>query len=142
MDFINSPLAVLLILGIVAVAAVAFEPAKFVGAWRELDKLYGTERRPTSVTFRAENIEVGSLNSSRIDAALDDDGFWIIYADGPEPKKAPDCVLIPWDCVRFRQEKGDRQNFQLRGKKPIELMVSSELGTALQRRSQRFEVQD
>lgn len=141
MDFINSPLAVLLILGVVAVAAVAFEPAKFVGAWRELDKLYGTERRPPSLAFRGESIAVGSLNYSRVDAGLDDDGFWIVYA-GPDPKKAPDCVLIPWDCVRFRQEKGDRQNFQLRGKKPIELMVSSELGTALQRRSQRFEVQD
>ena len=35
-----------------------------------------------------------------------------------------------------------KQNFQLRGKKPIEMWVSTELGNAMQRRSMRFAVED
>jgi hypothetical protein len=138
MEFISSPLGVLLILGIVAVAAVAFEPAKFVGDWRELGKRYATDRRPSTVAFPGEKIEVGSSvalpNVTQVDAAIDDDGFWLVY-DGPSPGKAPDCIFLPWDCVRYRRDKNGRQNFQLRGRKPIELWVSPELGAAMQRRS-------
>lgn len=141
MDFITSPLFVLLLLGAVAVAAFSFEPSQFTGVWREIAKRYRSEQRPRSVSFHGESIEVGVGNFTHIDAALDDDGFWMIFL-GPNPEQSPDCLLIPWDCVRFRQDKGDRQNFQIKGKDPIELMVSAELGTALQRRSDRFEIED
>jgi hypothetical protein len=141
MDFIASPLGVLVILAIVTIAAVSFEPAQFVGAWRELSKLYGTDKRPRSIAFPGESMEVGSFNFTRIDAALDDDGFWLVYT-GPNPKKAPECVFLPWDCVRYRQDQYGKQNFQLRGKKPIEMWVSTELGGAMQRRSLRYAVED
>ncbi len=141
MDFITSPLFVLLFLAAVAIAAFSFEPSKFVGSWREIGALYGSERLPKSLTFREEGIELDHDNFTQVDAALDDKGFWMVY-QGAILGKAPNCVLIPWDCVRFRQDKGDKQNFQIRGKKPIELVVSAELGTAMQRRSDRFAVED
>ncbi len=137
MDFINSPLAVLVILGIVAVAAVVYEPAEFVGAWRALAKLYATDRRPLSAAFPGESVALGVHNYTHIDAALDDEGLWMMY-DGPDPKKAPAGVLIPWDCIRFVAEDRGRHRFQIRAKKdPIEFRVSPEFGTALQRRSLR-----
>ncbi len=141
MDFITSPLFVLLILAAVTVAAFSFEPLKFSGSWREIGALYESDRLPTSPTFRNESIELNNDNFAHIDAALDDEGFWMVFP-GAGADKAPNCVLIPWDCVRFRQDKVERQNFQIRGKQPIELVVSAELGTAMQRRSERFEVED
>ena len=141
MDFITSPLFVLLLLAAVVIAAFSFEPSKFVGSWREIGALYESERQPTSLTFRNESIELDHDNFTHIDAALDDDGFWMVF-QGTTLGKAPNCVLIPWDCVRFRQDKGDQQNFQIRAKKPIELVVSAELGTAMQRRSDRFEIEE
>lgn len=141
MDFIHSPLFVILLLGAITTAAVVFEPARSVGAWREVAERYATDLRPRTIAFSGESVEIGVHNFARISAGLDDDGFWIIY-EGPTPRKAPDCVLIPWDCIRFRQDKQGKQNFQIRGKKPIELMVSVELGDAMQRRSDRYEVED
>ncbi len=137
MDFLASPLGVAVILGIVAIAAFTFEPARYVGAWRELAKRYETLRRPPSVTFLEEAVCLGVQELVHIDAALDDEGFWMMYS-GPAPEKAPGCVLVPWDCIRFKQVKGSRHNFQIRLKKPVEFYVSPELGTALQRRSQNM----
>lgn len=141
MDFLASPLGVFVILAVVTIAVFNFEPAQLVGAWRELNKLYSTEQRPSSISFPGESVELGTANFTSVDAALDDDGFWLVYA-GPDSGKAPICVFLPWDCVRYRQDKHGKQNFQLRGKNPIEFWVSSELGDAMQRRSLRFAVED
>ena len=135
MDFLASPIGVLLILGIVAIAAIVYEPARYVGAWREVAQRYETDRRPSSIAFSGEEVALGVYEFSHIDAALDDEGFWMLYS-GPDPKKAPACVLVPWDCIRFKEEKDSRHNFQIRLKRPLEFYVSPELGTALQRRSQ------
>ena len=137
MNFLASPLGVLTILAIVAIAAITFQPARYVGIWREVARYYETERRPSSTQFRDEEISLGSYEFARIDAQLDDEGFWIVY-NGPDPKKAPPCVLIPWDCIRFKQETESRHNFQVRLKHPQELLVSPELGAALKRRSLRM----
>ena len=134
MDFLASPLGVFVILAVVTIAVVFFDPAKFAGAWRELMQRYATDQRPSSVTFPNEVIELGNVKAMPIDVALDDDGLWLIYLT--------QCVFLPWDCVRYRQEKDGRQNFQLRGKDPIELWVSRGLGTAMQRRSMRFAIED
>tara|TARA_R110002096_G_scaffold64920_3_gene158052 strand:- start:40611 stop:41045 length:435 start_codon:yes stop_codon:yes gene_type:complete len=141
MDFITSPLFVFLLLGAVATAAVMFEPARYSGPWRELAALYQTAQRPANINFKAEHIELGVAKLAVVDAAIDDNGFWLL-ATGPESRNVPDCLLVPWDCVRYRRDKQDRQHFQLRGKDPIDLLVSHELGNALQRRSQRYEVED
>ncbi|MDE0789097.1 MAG: hypothetical protein OSA87_00080 [Woeseiaceae bacterium] len=141
MNFLASPIGVIAILAIVAIAAVMYQPAKYVGVWRELAKLYETDKRPISAAFKGESIEVGSFNYSQVDIVLDDDGFWILYG-GPGPQKVPACIQVPWGCVRYRQEKRGRQNFQIRGKKPIELWVMPELGAAMQRRSERYTLED
>jgi hypothetical protein len=137
MDFLASPLGVLAILAIVAVAAVTFQPAKYVGIWRQVAQHYETERRPSSTQFPGENVSLGLHEFARVDAALDDEGFWMMYS-GPDPQKAPACVLIPWDCIRFRRISESRHNFQIRLKDPLEFLVSPELGAALERRSQRM----
>lgn len=135
MDFLTSPLGVIAILGIVAVAAFVYKPAKYVGYWNEMSERYETNRRPSSVAFTDEGVSLGLYEFSHIDAALDDDGFWMVYS-GPDPKKAPACVLIPWDCIRFKEEQESRYSFQIRLKNPLEFYVSPQLGAALQRRSQ------
>jgi len=135
MDFLASPLGVLVILGIVAVAAFKYEPARYVGVWREVAQRYETNRRPSSITFTAEEVSMGRFEYAHVNAALDDEGFWMVYS-GPDPKKAPECVLIPWDCIRFKEEGKSRHHFQIRLKKPLEFHVSQELGAALQRRLQ------
>ena len=137
MDFLATPLGVLVILVIVAVATFAYEPAKYVGIWREIAKRYETDRRPSSIAFSGEDITLGIYEFTRIDAYLDDEGFWMVYR-GPDPKKAPECVLIPWDCIRFKEERENRHNFQIRLKDPLEFYVSPGLGTALRRRSQNM----
>ena len=135
MNFLATPLGVLVILGVVAVAAFVYEPAKYVGVWREVAERYETNRRPSSIAFSGEDITLGIYEFSRIDAFLDDEGFWMVYK-GPDPKKAPECVLVPWDCIRFKEERESGHDFQIRLKKPLEFRVSQELGAALQRRSQ------
>ena len=137
MDFLASPIGVLAILAIVAVAAFTYQPAKYVGIWREVAKFYETERRPSSVQFPGEEIALGLYEFAHIDAALNDEGFWMVY-NGPDPTKAPPCVLVPWDCIRFKEVTETRHNFQIRLKDPQELLVSPGLGTALQRRSMRM----
>ena len=135
MDFLASPLGVLAILGIIAVAAFVYEPAKYVGIWREVAKRYETNRRPSSIAFPEEEISLGRYEFTHIDAGLDDEGFWMLY-NGPDPGKAPDCVLVPWDCIRFKEEQESRHIFQIRLKGPLDFHVSPELGAALRRRSQ------
>ena len=105
MDFIATPLGVFIILGIVVAAAFLYDPAKITGAWRELSEIYSTDRRPRSATFKNEEVELGTAKFASIDAALDDDGFWLLPSD-PKRQKAPDCLLIPWDCIRYRRMKG------------------------------------
>ena len=134
MDFLISPLGVMIILGIVTVAAFTFQPAKYVGAWRELAERYETDRRPANAAFPNEEVSMGNYKVTRVDAALDDEGFWMLY-NGPEPRMAPACVLIPWDCIRFKRENDKNHNFQIRLKDPVEFFVSKELGASLQRRS-------
>jgi hypothetical protein len=137
MDFLASPFGVVIILGIVTVAAFSYQPAKYVGVWRKVAELYETDRRPASVTFRNEDVALGLYELTRIDAALNDEGFWMVYS-GPDPHKAPGCTLIPWDCIRFKEEKGSKHVFQIRLKGPLEFIVSPELGSALQRRSMQM----
>jgi len=135
MDFLATPFGVLLILAAVAVAAFSFVPASYAGKWKQAAKLYATDRRPSAVSFSGEEVVLGKNDFMRIDAALDDGGFWIVpRASGSG--EAPDCLLIPWDCIRFKAEMQHKYNFQLRLKDPVEFYVSAELGSALRRRSQ------
>ncbi|MAD91336.1 MAG: hypothetical protein CMQ54_01210 [Gammaproteobacteria bacterium] len=142
MNFFSTPIGIFSILAIVAIAAVLYTPGKYVGVWRELAKFYETNKRPSNINFHHENIKVGSSEYSRVDIALNDDGFWIIHNKDAKSQHAPNYMQIPWDCVRFRQEKDKGQNFQIKGNKPIELWVTHELGTVMQRRSDRYTIED
>ena len=137
MDFLASPFGVMIILGIVTVAAVVFQPAKYVGIWSKVAERYETQRRPASLAFPNEDVALGLYELTRVDAALTDEGLWMVY-NGPDPRKAPPCSLIPWDCIRFKEDKGSKQVFQIRLKGPTEFFVSPELGNALQRRSMQM----
>ena len=141
MEFLSSPLFVLLLLGAVAVAAVSFQPRQLAGAWQEIGGMYRNSGHPASVSFRDEPVELGMHGLASIDAALDDEGFWIVLA-ATSPQQSGERLLIPWDCIRFRKDAGDRQKFQIRGKGPIDFIVSASLGNALQRRADRFEEED
>ena len=99
MDGLSTSLLVLLILGVVAVAAVAYTPTTFLGQWRKLADRYQTENSPKSVTFPDEHIMFGKLlpllpwrsdlgEYAKFDVELDDDGLWLLY-DGPLPPKCP-----------------------------------------------------
>lgn len=141
MDFLASPLGVFVILAVVTLAVIFLDPAKLSGAWRELVALYATDQRPASIGFPNEVVELANVKSIRIDVALDADGLWLVHP-AQSPGQMVQCLFLPWDCVRYRQERDNRQNFQLRGRDPVELWVSRELGTAMQRRSLRFEIED
>lgn len=141
MDFIASPLGVFAILAIVVIAAMTFQPQELTGAWREVLKLYGSKHEPASISFDDETIELGFHNFTTVDVSLDDEALSIVHRS-KDPKGGITVASIPWDCVRYRQKKSDRQNFQVRGKDPIELWVATELGEAMQRRSLRFEMED
>ena len=137
MDFLASPFGVMIILGIVAVAAFSFQPATFSGAWRAVAKRYETERRPVSVNFPDEEVSLNTYNVTRVDAAVHDDGLWMLF-NRPTPGNPQACLLIPWDCIRFKEEQDNWHNFQIRLKDPLEFFASPELGAALQRRSQQM----
>ena len=137
MDFLASPLGVFLILGLVAIAVFTFEPARYVGVWKEIASRYETDQQPPSVQFTGEGVFLGAVEVTRIDVALEDQGFWMIYPD-PADIKEPGRFLIPWDCIRFREERDTQHVFQIRLKGPVDLVVSNELGTALRRRAQEM----
>ncbi len=141
MEFFSSPLFVLLLLGAVAIAAVSFQPQQLGGAWQEIAGMYRNSGHPPAVTFRDEPVELGVHGLASIDAALDDDGFWIILKP-VGPQQSGECLLVPWDCIRFRKDGGELQKFQIRGKGPVDFIVSASLGNALQRRADRYEVED
>lgn len=146
MDVIQSPIGILIILGLVAVAAVSYVPVTFLGNYKRLADRYQTERRPGSVAFPGEHIMVGRLfggprffadnmgEFARFDVALDNDGLWLLY-DGPKPKKAPACMLVPWSSVLFKREKRSKFYFDIEAADPVEISVATELGSAIQRRA-------
>jgi hypothetical protein len=137
MNFLASPLGVFLILGLVAVAVFTFEPARYVGVWKEIAKRYETDQQPPSIQFMGEGIFLGAIEVTRIDATVEEEGFWMIYPD-PAEKKEPGRFLIPWDCVRFKEEKDTQHVFQIRLNGPVDLFVSNGLGTAMRRKSQEM----
>ena len=134
MDFLATPFGVFLILAVVAAAAFMYTPTKYAGVWLEVAERYETDRRPKAVTFRDEDIALGLFEVTTVDVAADDEGLWMLYT-GTAERHAPACTLIPWDCVRFKEDKGTRQVFQIRLNGPVDFLVSPELGEVLKRRA-------
>ena len=146
MDLIQSPIGVLIILGLVAIAALSYVPPGFLGNYKRLAERYETDRRPGSISFPGTHVMIGRLfggprffadnvgEFARFDIALDSDGFWLLY-DGPMPKKAPDCMLVPWNKIVFKREKRGTYYFDVEASDPVEISVSTKLGSAIKDKS-------
>ncbi len=146
MDFIASPLGVMLILVMVAVAAFQFAPDGPSGKWAQMGEWFGTNVKPLDIAFTNEPIEVQGL--ALFDANLDDEGLWLQYS-GPQPAKAPESMLIPWRCILVDGEKGGACRFQLADGRPladgekrklriVKMTTRQELGHAIRRRVERY----
>lgn len=145
MDGVHPALLVFSVLGLVAIAAVSYVPANFLGNYRRLAERFETNCRPKSITFPGEYIMVGRLirgpyffaksfgDFARFDVTIDDEGLWFLY-DGPLPSKAPDCMLVPWDRVKLKNNRGHIYFFDIEASDPVEISVAATLGEAICRR--------
>jgi hypothetical protein len=138
MDFASEIFIVILILGFVVFAAFSFQPGGYQGNWKKLAERYETQRRPVSTNFPGEVIE--SSGYAHFDVAVDSDGLWLLY-DGPLPRKAPECMLLPWNQIRFRGQTKKAYVFSVGAEKPLPLLSESELGAAVARRVTQEEEQ-
>ena len=131
----NTGLLVLIILAGVAVAAVMYQPTGYLGQWQKLARSFETDRRPLQAKFRNVAIQFGGGLSefAQFDVEIDDDGLWLMH-DGPEPRKAPANMLIPWSKIRHVKAKRKWQYFDVMADKPIPMGTDHELGAALMRR--------
>ena len=133
------------VIALVIFAAVIYVPAGFMGNFKLLADRYETHRRPSSIAFPAQRIMVGRLwggprlfadnmgEFARFDIAVDDDGLWLLY-DGPSPKKAADCMLVPWNKLSPRKESASRMFFDIDAGDAVEITVDRALGEAISRR--------
>ena len=145
MEYLQPAIMVLLILGAVLVAALAFQPNSFIGHWRVLSDLCGTENGPRKVSFPDEHVLVGGLSGgvwplgvgraefAKFDIELDEDGLWLLY-DGPAPEKCAPRLFIPGTHVKYLKDNGDRYSFLIHADKPIPIQTSSEPGAAMKSR--------
>ena len=143
MEILHTPFGVFVILGIVTVAAVSFEPSGYLGNWRQLADRYKTNRRLARILFKGQHIFVGRLMGgprffadnvgeyARFDVDISKEGLWLHYG-GPEPKKAPDQMLIPWDCIEFEKKVDATFYFEVAADDPVEISVRGDLAAAIQ----------
>ena len=137
---------VLIILATVAFGAVMFRPTSYYGQWRKLAQDFETERRPLTASFKNVAIRVGHglramftpwkrdlAEYGRFDVEIDDEGMWLLY-DGPEPKKAPPSMLIPFARIQFVHQAGKWHYFEVYASQHIPLGMEHEVGAALMRR--------
>lgn len=143
MDFIGPTLIVFAILIVVAVAALAFEPANPFAKWLQLAKHYATPRRPSSVQYADQKILFGghkgrlsSLNEFvRFDVTIDDFGLWMV-CKGIDSDEVPLALKVPGTHVRFQGRHGNNFLFDLYAEPPVRIAVRNGLGEELQRRCQ------
>ncbi len=141
MDYIGPTLIVFAILVVVAVAAVAFEPANPLAKWLQLGKRYATERRPSAVQYAGQKILFGGTKGQltsltdfvTFDVTIDDFGLWIV-CKGIESDEIPAALKIPGTHVRFHGEHGSNYLFDLYAEPPVRISVRGQLGEALQQR--------
>lgn len=136
---------IFLTLTVVTLAALAYVPTKFLGNYKRLADRYETDRRPGSIAFSRQHIMIGRLfggprffadnvgEFARFDFAFDEEGLWLLY-DGPKPKKAPNCMLVPWRRITLKKDKGHLVFFDIEADDPVEISVGSALGQEIKRR--------
>lgn len=137
---------VLIIIAGVAIAAVLFSPTGYMGQWRNLANSFETSRRPLQASFRNVAVQFGHGFSAimtpwkrhmaeyaRFDVEIDDDGLWLMY-DGPEPKKAPPTMLIPFSRIHHKSQRRKWHYFEVFADQVVPMSLDHELGGALKRR--------
>jgi hypothetical protein len=141
MDFLGPAFVVFAILIVVAIAAVAFEPANPFEQWLRLAERYATERRPSEVQHPGQRILFGGKRGSlkpltpfvTVDVTVDDFGLWLVCKGVEDPQFAP-AVKIPGTHVRAAGNKGKHYVFELYAEPPVRIAVSGALGQELANR--------
>ena len=138
MSFLGPAFVVFAILMVVAIAAVAFEPANPLEQWLRLAERYATERRPSEVQFPGQRILFGGKRGSlkpltpfvTIDVTVDDFGLWLV-CKGVEAEQFDPAVKIPGTHVRAAGKHGKHHVFELYAEPPVRIAVQGELGQEL-----------
>ena len=126
------------ILIVVAIAAVAFEPANPFEQWVRLAERYATERRPSEVVFADQRILFGGKRGRlkpltpfvTIDATIDDFGLWLV-CKGVEAEQFDPALKIPGTHVRAAGRHGKYYLFELYAEPPVRIAVQDALGQEL-----------
>ena len=142
MSFLGPAFIVFAILMVVAIAAVAFDPANPLEQWLRLAERYETERRPSEVQFPGQRILFGGKRGSlkpltpfvTIDATVDDFGLWLV-CKGVEAEQFDPAVKIPGTHVRAAGTHGKYYVFELYAEPPVRIAVQGELGRELASRA-------
>ena len=141
MSFFGPAFVVFAILIVVAIAAVAFEPANPFERWLRLAERYATERRPSEVQFPGQRILFGGKRGRlkpltpfvTIDATVDDFGLWLV-CKGVEAEQFDPAVKIPGTHVRAAGKHGKHYVFELYAEPPVRIGVQGALGEELANR--------
>ena len=141
MSFFGPAFVVFAILIVVAIAAVAFEPANPLERWLRLAERYATERRPSEVQFPGQRIMFGGKRGRlkpltpfvTIDVTVDDFGLWLV-CKGVEAEQFDPAVKIPGTHVRAAGKHGKHYVFELYAEPPVRIAVQGALGQELANR--------
>jgi hypothetical protein len=141
MDFLGPAFVVFAILIVVAIAAVAFEPANPFEQWLRLAQRYATERRPSEVEFADQHIQFGGKRGRlkpltpfvTFDATIDDFGLWLV-CKGVEAESFDPALKIPGTHVRAAGKHGKHYVFELYAEPPVRIAVQDALGQELANR--------
>ncbi len=139
MELLTSPtVVVFLILIFVAVAALKFEPSKYVGKWQTLHEWFGTESRPLHVSHPQASILVTGY--AHCDVTAEADGMWIVN-DSEQPSRLPPALFIPWHHFMLKTSTKNDYVFKLKKdaatRAVVTMIVRADLGEAMVRRIPR-----
>ena len=131
MDLLYTPVGVLLILAVVALAAFKFQPSQYPGKWQLLVDWFGATSQPVNISHPEEPVEVSGPLMCNV--TLEPDGMWLQQAN------ADGFVLfIPWPHFKLKRQSANSYQFSLKKdaatRKIIDMTVLPELGAAMVRR--------
>ena len=144
MEFMTQIFIVFIVLLVVVIASLAYEPANPFDAWLKLAERYQTSRRPSEIQFTNQVLMFGAkrvkrLNDfARFDVTLDDFGLWIIFRNNDQ-EGMPDALKIPGTHVRYEAHHGQQYLFQLYAEPAIRMGAKGDFGAALMNKLQGTE---
>ena len=141
MEYMTQIFIVFIVLLVVVIASMSYEPANALDAWFKLAERYQTGRRPSDIQFVNQELMFGAKRVRRIndfarfDVTIDDFGLWIIYRNSGQDE-IPDALKIPGTHVRYEAHHGQQYLFQLYAEPAIRMTAKGPLGEALMNRLQ------